>query len=151
MTLVTHKKYLNIAKAVSKLSKCAKYQVGTVIVKNNKIMATGVNGTPKGFTNCCNHFHGKDMSEPNVRHEHKEWSAIYETHSEVNAIINAKGDLTNAVLYCTLEPCFNCLKTIISSGIKEIYFDTVYKKQLDTPEANEYVTKLGIKIEQIKL
>jgi dCMP deaminase len=147
----THEKYLRIAKSVGKLSKCAKYKVGTVIVKNKTIVSTGVNGTPKGFTNCCDHFHDKDMTNPDIRIEHKNWSAIYETHSEVNAIINAKRDLTDATLYCTLEPCFNCLKTIISSGIKEIYFDTYYKRQLDTPEAHEYINKLGIKIERIKL
>lgn len=144
-----HKKYLDIANSVANLSKCVKYKVGTVIVKNNKIISTGVNGTPKGFINCCDHFHDKDMTDKTNRTEHTNWSTVYEAHSEINAIINAKTDLTNAVLYCTLEPCFNCLKAIVSTGIKDIYFNISYKGQLNTTEVQLFVNQLGIKIEQI--
>ena len=144
-----HKKYLDVAASISKLSKCSKYQVGTVIVKNNKIVGEGINGTPIGFTNCSDHFHTKDMTCEHVRDEHSKWSAIYEIHSEQNAIINSKCDLTSARLYCTLEPCFNCLKSIVGAGIKEIYFSTKYKDQLNTPEGQAFVTQLGVKIKQI--
>lgn len=45
--------YLNIARAVSKRSTCLRRQYGCVIVKNDEIIATGYNGSPRGTDNCC--------------------------------------------------------------------------------------------------
>ena len=45
--------YLNIAKAVSMRSTCLRRQYGAVIVKNDEIIATGYNGSPRGEVNCC--------------------------------------------------------------------------------------------------
>jgi dCMP deaminase len=124
-----HKIYSNLAVDVSLLSKCVKYKVGTVIVKNNKIISTGTNGTSKGNINCCDCFTQEQMQIDEYRKKHTMFAELYEIHSEMNAILNAKPDeLNNAVLYCSMIPCFNCLKHIIHVGIKEIYYvDTHYK------------------------
>ena len=45
--------YLDIAQAVAKRSTCLRRQYGAVIVKNDEIIATGYNGSPRGETNCC--------------------------------------------------------------------------------------------------
>ena len=44
--------YMNIAIEVSKRSNCLKRNVGAIIVKDNKILSTGYNGTPSGMMNC---------------------------------------------------------------------------------------------------
>ena len=40
----------------SKLSYCKRRQVGAVLVKDNRILATGYNGTISGHDNCCEEF-----------------------------------------------------------------------------------------------
>ena len=45
--------YLGIALAVSKRSTCLKRHYGCVIVKDDIIIATGYNGSPRGEENCC--------------------------------------------------------------------------------------------------
>ena len=43
---------MNISIEVSKRSNCLKRNVGAIIVKDNKILSTGYNGTPSGMMNC---------------------------------------------------------------------------------------------------
>ena len=38
-------------------------------------------------------------------------------HAEVNAIVNARRDLTGWSMYCTKAPCVDCAKAIIQAGI----------------------------------
>ena len=72
--------------------------VGCVIVKNDKILSIGQTG-----------FSGRP-------------------HAEANAIKNSNQDLSGSKMYVTLEPCNHygktppCTKSIIRSGIKEVYY-----------------------------
>jgi dCMP deaminase len=43
--------YMNIAIAVREKANCLGRKVGAVIVKQNRIISTGYNGTPEGMTN----------------------------------------------------------------------------------------------------
>lgn len=45
--------YLGIAEAVSRRSTCLRRQYGSIIVKNDEIISTGYNGSPRGTDNCC--------------------------------------------------------------------------------------------------
>lgn len=154
MTLLKHITYLRICDDYSILSKCAKHKVGSLIVKNDRIISNGVNGTPSGYTNCCDKFHGLDTKQEPYRSEHKNWAEIYEVHAEMNAILFAVKngvDINGGILYCNLEPCFNCLKHAISAGIKEIYYSKKHKYNLDSPEAQNLINTLGIKIKHIEI
>ena len=46
------KSFLRIAWEYATHSTCSRKHVGALIVKNGRIIATGFNGTPKGFENC---------------------------------------------------------------------------------------------------
>ena len=116
--------FINIAREIASASKCVSKQVGAVIVKNGRILSTGYNGTPAGFTNCCEYWDGQYTSE------HHEWSKTYEIHAEMNAIIWAAREgisIDGATIYVTLEPCSECSKNLIASGIKEIVYDKAYE------------------------
>lgn len=50
--------WLNIADELGKeISKCAAKKVGAIIIKNESIVSSGINGTPSGFGNCNEYFH----------------------------------------------------------------------------------------------
>jgi len=144
--MLNDRNFINIASEIAKASKCVSKQVGAVIVRDGRILSTGYNGTPSGFTNCCDHWEGK------YTNEHHEWSKTYEIHAEMNAIIWAAREgikIKDATIYVTLEPCSDCSKNIIASGIKRIVYDKSYEHTNSSVVTN-FIEVNGVVIEQIK-
>lgn len=149
-----HRVYLKMCAELSDLSKCVKHRVGAMIVKDSRVISTGVNGTPAGYENCCEHFALHSMDDEKSSDEHREWSSIYELHSEMNALLHAAKhglSVNGATVYCTLEPCFNCLKHMIGAGIKEIYYANKHKHNLEGTEAKSLIDGLGVKIQHVEI
>ncbi|MGE4419349.1 MAG: cytidine/deoxycytidylate deaminase family protein [Sulfurimonas sp.] len=122
--MLSDENFINIAQEIATASKCVSKKVGAVIVKDGRILSTGYNGTPAGYINCRDHWEDEYTSD------HHEWSKTYEIHAEMNAIIWAarKGiSIEGATIYVTLEPCSECSKNIIASGIKRIVYLKPYE------------------------
>lgn len=131
--------YLDIAFAVSKRSNCLKRHYGAVIVKNDKIIATGYNGSPRGEDNCCDLGICKRLHKPNNSGDYAECHSV---HAEMNALLQAnREDLEGATLYLAGEdfdkdkerqgifeynrlkicsPCPICSRMIKNSGVKVV-------------------------------
>lgn len=134
--------FINIAKEIAKASKCVSKHVGAVIVKEGRILSTGYNGTPSGYQNCSDYWNCEYIKE------HHEWSKKYEIHAEMNAIIWAarKGiSIEGATIYVTLEPCSECSKNIIASGIKKIVYETPYEHS-KSDEIELFLKDSGVEI-----
>ena len=143
-----HKVFLKIAEDLSELSHCVSHKVGVIIVKDNRILSTGLNGTPTGFVNCDETFDEEDFD----REEHHKFSEMFEIHAETNAILFAAKNgisIEGAILYSTLHPCYNCLKMICNSGIKEIYYKDDYDLFVHDHKIDELLKKSGIKLHKI--
>ncbi|MFA5655135.1 MAG: dCMP deaminase family protein [Dysgonamonadaceae bacterium] len=123
--------YLGIAEAVAKRSTCLRRQYGAIIVKNDEIIATGYNGSPRGTDNCCDV--GYCWREENNIPHGEQYEACLAVHAEQNAIISAsRRDTIDSVLYLVgfengkrisseqVKPCKICEKMIINSGVKEV-------------------------------
>jgi dCMP deaminase len=143
------KTFLKIAIEFSKHSKCVSKKVCALLVKDNRIISLGLNGTLPGFKNCSDIF---DISNFD-REEHHKWSLKNELHAEPSAIFYcAKSGISikNCTLYCTLKPCETCAKDIISCQIKRV----VYYKEYDKCGNTDYFFKNAnieiIKIENIE-
>lgn len=97
---------------ISKLrSNCMKRPVGAVVVKNNRILSIGYNGTPSGIKNCyeggcerCNKNISKGLSLDKCFCLHAEEAAILEIGSKI---------CEGATLYTTLFPCNWCSKVVV--------------------------------------
>ena len=114
------KYYLDIAEAASQRSKCVSLKVGCVLVMDDKIVSTGLNGTLRGAPNCCDHFPNGNCKE------HGAWSEEHEIHAEMNAIFQSGRILTGAWVFTTTSPCWNCLKHLLAAGITRIYYREKY-------------------------
>jgi len=144
--MLTDKNFINIAKEIAGASKCVSKQVGAVIVKDGRILSTGYNGTPAGYTNCCSHWDNKYTKD------HHDWSKTYEIHAEMNAIIWAarKGiSIEGASIYVTLEPCSECSKNLIASGIKRIVYEKAYE-HTNSDVVSKFLKDNNVVIEQIE-
>ena len=143
--MLNDKNFINIATELATASKCVSKQVGAVIVKNGRILSTGYNGTPAGFTNCCDYWDGKYTKD------HHEWSKTYEIHAEMNAIIWAAREgisIKDATIYVTLEPCSQCSKNLIASGIKRIVYSKSYEHN-DSIIITQFLKDNGVEIEKL--
>lgn len=106
--------FLNIAETVSARSHDGETQVGCVIVDDNRrILATGYNGFPPG----CD-----DRELPNLRPD----KYPFMVHAEMNAIASSRQDLRGATLYVTYTPCRDCVKALITAGIKNVVYGYEY-------------------------
>lgn len=130
--------YLGIALAVSKRSNCLKRRYGCVIVKDDEIIATGYNGSPRGEENCCDIGFCKRM---NIEHNSGDYSLCRSVHAEQNAMISAsRKEMIGSVMYLAgeeqanglitgtrvwkevldCEPCPICKRMIKNAGIQKI-------------------------------
>ncbi len=144
--MLTDKNFINMAREIASASKCVSKLVGAVIVKDGRILSTGYNGTPPGFTNCCDHWNGEYTKD------HHEWSKTYEIHAEMNAIIWAAREgisIDGATIYVTLEPCSECSKNLIASGIKKIVYEKAYE-HTNSDIVSNFLKDNNVLIEQLK-
>lgn len=111
--------YMSIAQNVSTMSFANRLKVGSVIVKDGRIMSMGWNGTPAGFDNSCE-FESRFG-----------WETRPETlHSELNCIskiARSTDSCANATMYVTHSPCFDCAKLIIQCGISRLVYGDEYR------------------------
>lgn len=124
------KLFMDIAERTAMESNCVTDKVGAVVVKDNRIIAQGYNGTVSGFINCSEKFKDTDVSlGTENRKLHGVWSKSFEVHSEMNIICYAakKGiSLEGTIMYCTYPPCNNCLKHLIQAGVKKVIYKYDY-------------------------
>ncbi|MCQ2254542.1 MAG: dCMP deaminase family protein [Bacteroidaceae bacterium] len=109
-------RYLRMARIWAENSYCKRRQVGAIVVKDNRIISDGYNGTPSGFENVCE-------DEGNV-------TKPYVLHAEANAITKLARSSNNsdgATIYITASPCIECAKLIIQSGIKRVVYGENYR------------------------
>lgn len=135
-TLCKDQVFFNIAREIGSLSNCISLQVGAIIVKEGRILSTGYNGSPAGYIHCNEVHHERG-------HEHTAWSNKYEIHAEMNAILFAARNgiqIQESTIYSVVQPCWQCSKNIVQSGIKEvIYQDKYYQLSVaQQREMNEF-------------
>lgn len=145
------KTFLDMCVVFSGLSKCVAHQVACLIVKDNRIISSGMNGTPPGYVNCDEKF---KKGRPFDKNEHDAFSDAHEIHSEENAILNAAKHgiaLDGATAYCTLQPCFPCLEKLYMAGIRRIVYLRAKPHRTDKDKKRDrFARKFGIPFERYK-
>lgn len=136
------KYYLDIAKAASKRSTCIKKHYGAIIVKNDEIIATGYNGSPRGCLNCSDIGLCSREHEGNHTRNDGNYGTCKAVHAEQNAMISAsRKEMQDSVLYLygeerkyddlfedyyikeikNPEPCPICARMLLNAGIKYVF------------------------------
>jgi dCMP deaminase len=121
--------FMLAAKLVSIRSTCNSRKVGAVIVRDNRILATGYNGAVHGAPHCTDRGVDFCLRRFIGAHDSDKYNYCIASHAEVNAIDQAARfgiSLSGSTLYTTLEPCNWCFKQLIQAGIREIYYEEPY-------------------------
>jgi len=135
--------YLNMAEVAANASTAVKLKVGSVAVKDHRILSVGYNGTPPGMDNVC-------------EVEHSDWEG-HETlvtkreviHAEMNLIYKMARDGQSgkdADLFITHSPCFECAKAIMSVGFKKVWYRRQYRDEYPI----KFLTDNGIEVERVE-
>lgn len=124
--------FMEMANIACKRSTCMRRQVGAVIVKDNQILSTGYNGSPKNTKHCSELPDGCMRTNLGIpsgeRHE-----LCRGLHAEQNAIIQCAvsgASTKGATIYVNTMPCSICLKMIINAGIETIVAESAYPDEL---------------------
>ncbi|MFA5771143.1 MAG: cytidine/deoxycytidylate deaminase family protein [Thermoplasmata archaeon] len=157
--------FMNMAYLVSQRSTCLRRQVGAVLVKDTRVLATGYNGAPKGLKHC-SEVGCMRMGRPNIElyaeeeiKEVKKLFAEYNTpipsgyrhelcrgvHAEQNAIIQSAvfgTSIKDTTIYSTTYPCVICAKMLINASVVEIVYDGEYVDPLSKKLLDESKTKV---------
>ena len=134
--------FMQAAFLVSRRSTCLRRQVGAVLVKDKRILATGYNGAPSGIEHCeatgC--LREKMRVPSGQRHE-----LCRGLHAEQNVILQAAlhgVSVQESYMYITHTPCSICAKMLINAGIKEIIISDVYPDKM----AMDFLKEARVKI-----
>lgn len=139
--------FLQLARVVSKRSTCLRRQVGAVIVKDKRILATGYNGAPSGLPHC------EDIGCLRERMgiaSGERQELCRGLHAEQNAIIQASFygfSVRGSTLYSTTAPCVTCAKMIINAGIERVVFVGDYPDEM----SRELLKEAGVNLDKIAL
>lgn len=163
------KYYMTLAQETAKLSTAKRLQVGSVIVRDHKILATGYNGTPSGWNNNCEKVEwcsGGGWLSPDEIEEGWPYEGTYldadgnemrgryrlitlpeVLHSESNALMKIARSTESSVgatMFCTVAPCLQCAKLIYQSGITKLYYRDTYRET----DGVSFLRKGGVDVEQ---
>ncbi len=111
--------FMDMARMVATRATCDRKQVGAVIVRDRRTIASGYNGSVSGDVHC------QDVGCKVV-----EGHCIRTVHAESNAILQcAKFGVSTdgATLYVTHFPCLQCTKQIIQAGISQVVYGEAYR------------------------
>ena len=128
--------YMRMARVWAENSYCIRRQVGALMVKDQRIISDGYNGTPSGFENVCE-------DENNV-------SKPYVLHAEANAIskvARSHNSSDGATLYVTASPCIECSKLIIQAGIRRVVYGELYR----LTDGIDLLKRAGVEVEYLPM
>lgn len=140
--------FMGIAKVVALRSNCIKRKVAAVIVRDQRIISTGYNGTPRGVKNCaeggCPRCNSIDASGKGLEE-------CLCSHAEENSIVQSAYHgvaIKGSTLYTTFSPCLMCTKMIINAGIKEVVYNMDYSL---TETAFRLLEEAGITLRKLSV
>jgi dCMP deaminase len=120
-TIVEYK--MALAVEVASRSNCMKAHVGAIIVRDDRIRATGYNGTIYGYPDCFDGGCPRCLDSKVTRGVDLDRCVC--VHAEENALVSAARygiPVEGTECYVTHEPCLTCTRLLIQAGLKTVVY-----------------------------
>jgi len=132
--------HIKTAYIYANLSYAIKRKVGAVLIKDNRIVSVGYNGTPTGFNNTCEYINdiGELKTLPEV------------IHAEENVILWAAKDgiaTKDCIMVITHSPCIKCARSMYQCGIKQV----IYSEKTKHDDAIKFLENNGILVNEYNM
>lgn len=125
------KAYMDCAEAFAKCSNATRLKVGSVIVKDNRIISCGYNAHAEHIDAPCELPDG--TTDPRVRHSEK---------NALMGLVRSNQSAVGATLFVTHSCCQFCAIDIVDAGITEV----IYKNDYRDLSGIEYLKQAGVKV-----
>lgn len=137
--------FIKMASLVAERSTCLRHNIGAVIVKDKRVIATGYNGSARGSPNCIETGCVKNNMGIKSGTGHDICQAV---HAEMNAIIQGAFhgiSIKGTTMYCTHTPCILCARMIVNSGIKRVVSYHDYSDEV----ARDFLKNSGVILDRV--
>ena len=140
--------YMEVAKTFANLSSAKRLQVGAIVVKDDRIISIGYNGTPTGWDNCCEECcDGGGPVGAGCYHDHctgpkTKPEVIHAESNAISKLARSSESGEGATMFITHAPCMDCAKLVYQSGISEVYYGTDYRNS----DGLDFLQKSGISV-----
>ena len=131
--------HLDVAERYARLSKARRLNVGAVIVKDDRIISIGYNGTPPGWDNNCEN----ELPDGSLKTKSE---VLHAEENAIGKLARSHESGEGATMFITHAPCAQCAKMILVSGISSIYYRDTYRDDAGI----EFLTKGGVLVKQIE-
>ena len=141
--------YMDTAWRFAQLSSAQRLKVGAVIVKDNRIISIGYNGTPSGWDNVCEQL-VPEVIDPDSRTITPAQLVTKPEvlHAEMNALMKLARSTESgegATLFVTHSPCVDCSKSIYQAGISTVYVAQPYR----CSKGIEFLHACGVEVHEL--
>lgn len=119
-------------------STCTRLSVGSVLVRDQRIIAGGYNGSISGGDHCIEH--GCYVVDNHC---------VRTIHSEMNALLQCAKygiPVAGAEIYVTHFPCLQCSKALIQAGISRVNYASDYR---NSEYAVELFQQAGVELAHV--
>jgi dCMP deaminase len=147
--------YMGIALAVRERANCLGRRVGAVLVRDDRVIATGYNGTPSNMPNC-DEGGCQRCAHPEQFPSGTGYDLCICVHAEQNALLTASRfgiAVAGATLYSTVRPCFGCTKELLQAGVEKVYFldDWAHPNEAVQHEYERIQARIPLGIRHLKM
>jgi len=137
--------FMQIAQLVKTRATCQRLSVGSILVRDRRILATGYNGAPRGMAHCPPDGPQHDWPDGCMRAGH----CIRSLHAEQNALLQAAYigvSCAQSTMYVTNQPCNTCAKMIVNAGVERVIYEGEYPDEF----AMHIFTESGLKVLRLR-
>ena len=139
---------MEVAKTFANLSSAKRLQVGAIVVKDDRIISIGYNGTPTGWDNVCEECcDGGGPVGAGCYHDHctgpkTKPEVIHAERNAISKLARSSESGEGATMFITHAPCMDCAKLVYQSGISKVYYGTDYRNS----DGLDFLQKSGISV-----
>ena len=137
--------YMQTAKTFAECSTARRLHVGAIVVKDDRIISIGYNGTPSGWDNNCE----DEIKWPNgeIRFLETKPEVLHAERNALDKLAKEDGGGNGASMFITHSPCLECSKSIYGAGIIKVYYGEAYR----STDGLNFLRKCGVQIHQVNI
>lgn len=121
--------WLKVCGVMAERATCTRRKVGAVIVKDDRLISSGYNGSPPSQPHCIDGACPRGRLTGDLPEDYEKYPCVA-VHAEANALLRAGREAEGAALYCTDKPCLQCQNLIMGAGIKVVHWPMLYDRRM---------------------
>lgn len=152
--------WMQVADAIAQRSYCIRKYGAVIVDANQRIIATGYNGTPAPWSAPAHNDDARFLTAGDCREycpharlgpgEPKGYNDCFSIHAEANALLFCdRREREGGAIYVTTIPCWDCAKMIANSGLRALFYRRDGVEYRGNTEIIKLLLESGINIVQM--